>query len=198
MFRRRWAHYIWPGDADSAHNALPLASTITASYPLMMYVVNYVLPFFATASADATTYPDVVLCAFSMTQRAVAGAAGRSPTRCATRCRSCRRAGEIRSWPKPGRHVAERGHGQTDTLDLFLNVLAAARQPEAPTEGQIAELAGKATELLRLAAVSKSAHVGPVTLGEHWAFIRKIEPVVQRLREGEGSTPAESWYAWMI
>lgn len=49
------------------------ATVFTTSHPLMMYAVDHVPPFFAIASADATTYPYDVFCAWSMSQPPVAG-----------------------------------------------------------------------------------------------------------------------------
>lgn len=103
----------------------------------MMYVIIHVPQFFATALADATTYPDDVLRAFSITSRPWHPQAGRRH-----HARRVSRAGEPGdpTRAQPGRHLAERGHAAGGHARSFLDVLAAARQPEAPTEGQIAEL----------------------------------------------------------
>lgn len=45
----------------------------------------------------------------------------------------------------------------------FLAVLDMARRPDPPTDAQVATLGEQTTELLRLAAVSKAAHVRPMT-----------------------------------
>lgn len=197
-FRRRWARYLCPDDTESAQQALSVASTVTACYPLMMYVVNHVLPFFATASADATADPDDVLRSFSVTQPAVGEVLRQVVDTMRDAVSLMPEGRDVRHWTNPTAVWRNEATRLADTLDLFLGVLAAARQPEAPTESQIALLADQATELLRLAARSKAPYVAPMTLREHWGFVREIEPVVKRLRESEGLRPAESWYAWMI
>lgn len=169
--RGEWSHSgaagraSCPDNAESAQHALMLASTITACYSLMMYVVNHVLPFFATAAAGATTYPDDVLC----------GTGAIPPPPGATRppgwCDRLARSSQSWTW-----------HG--------------SRTP--PTDAQVATLGEQATDLLRLAATSKTPYVVPMTLREHWEFIRQIGAVVKRLRDTEGLRPAESWYTRMI
>lgn len=197
-FRRRWARYVCPDNAESAWQALSSTSTITACYPLMMYVVNHVLPFFATATADATSYPDDVLRGFSVTQPAGADVLRQAADTLRDALSMMPDGGEVRHWGNPVTTWRNETSRLVQSVDLFLAVLGAARQPEPPTEQEIARLEKQSSELLRLAATSKTSYVAPMTLREHWEFVRQIEPAVKRLRESDGLRPAESWYAWML
>lgn len=196
-FRQRWAHYVCPNEPDTAQHALSMTSTITACYPLMMYVLNLVQPFFATTNPDAT-YPDDVLRAFATPQPALAEVLRQVADTLRDAVATMPEGRDVRNWPNPARAWRNETIRLADTLDLFLRVLATARQPEPPTEQETSDLAAQATELLRLASTTKTSYVAPVALREHWGFVREIEAVIKRLREQEGLRPAESWYAWLI
>lgn len=197
-FRHRWARLICPDDPDAARYVLSTASTITACYPLMMYILNHMHPFFATTRPDDTTYPDAVLSAFATGQPALVDALRQVVETLRDALTSMPDGRDMRHWPNPVTAWRNETARLADTVDLFLAVLAAARQPEPPTERETDRLTSQATALLRLTATNKAPYVAPVALREHWGFVREIEPVVKRLRDAEGLRPAESWYAWML
>lgn len=197
-FQRRWAQRLCPDDAASAQHALSLASNITACYPLMMYVLQHVLPFFSTATAGATSYPDDLIQSFAIVQPPLADVLRQTADTLRDAVSLMPEGREVRYWPNPvttWRHETTR---LIDSLDLFLDVLAAARQSEPITENELASLSRKAHALLKLTANSKPDYLAPATLREHWGFIREIGPALKRLREGAGVPAAESWYAWIV
>jgi len=197
-FRQRWSRYICPAESNTAQHALAMTSTITACYPLMLYVLSHVQPFFATTSPADTTYPDDVLRSFAMAQPALADVLGQVVATLRDALATMPDGRDVRHWPNPVTSWRNETIRLAETLDLFLAVLAAARQPDPPTEAETSQLATRATELLRLAGTSKASYVAPIVLREHWGFVREIESVVKRLRDAEGLRPAESWYAWLI
>lgn len=197
-FRRRWARLICPDDPDTAGYVLSMASTITACYPLMMYLLNHVHPLFATTSPDDVPYPDGVLSAFAAPQPALGDVVRQVIETLRDALATMPNGRDVRHWPNPVTAWRNETTRMADTLDLFLAVLDAARQSEPPTEHETAQLASRATALLHLAANSKAPYVAPVALREHWGLIRDIEPVIKRLRDTDGLRPAESWYAWLL
>lgn len=197
-FRRRWARFLCPDAAESARHALSSASTITACYPLMMYVINHMMPFFATTTAETTSYPDDVLCHFSVTQPAVADVLRQVAETLRDAQAMMPDGVEVRHWGNPVATWRNETTRLVQSLDLFLAVLDAARMREPFTEQEGVRLEKQSTELLRLAATSKASYVAPMTLREHWEFIRQIEPAVMRLRDSDRLRPTETWYAWQI
>lgn len=197
-FRRRWALYTCPDDAESAQHALSLASTITACYPLMMYIIHHVLPFFSTATAGSITYPDDLLRSFAAVQPPLADVLRQTVDTLRDAASLMPKGRNIRHWPNPTITWLDETNRLADSLELFLQVLAAARQLERLTETGLGDLSESASALLRLAAASKPDYLVSVTLREHWGFIREIGPTLERFRQGEGVPPAESWYAWIV
>lgn len=199
-FPQRWARYICdkPDDVTAARHALTVASNITSCYPLMMYVVQHVLPFFATATAGATYYPDDVLRSFAVVQPPLVDVLRQTADTLREAVALMPAGRDVRYWPNPITTWRQENTRLIDSLDLFLEVLAAARQPEPVTEDQLVELARESNALLRFTADSKPDYLVPATLREHWGFIREIGPTLRRLREGDGVAAAESWYAWIV
>lgn len=199
-FRQRWAQYLCskPDDVDDARHALTLASSITSCYPLMMYVVQHILPFFATATAGATRYPDDVLRACAAVQPPLADVLRQTADTVREAVALMPEGRDVRYWSNPVTTWRRTHTRLVDSLYLVLDVLAAARQPDQITENDLTDLAQKSTALLRLTASSKPDYLAPATLREHWGFVREIGPALSRLRGGSGVAKAESWYAWMV
>lgn len=199
-FQQRWAQLLCnkPGDVANARHALALASSITSCYPLMMYVLQHVLPFFATATAGTTRYPDDMLRACARVQPPLADVLRQSADTLREAVKLMPEGRDMRHWPNPFSAWQQEHTRISDSLVLFLDVLSAARRTEPVTEDELASLFRKAGALLRLTANSKPDYLTPATLREHWGFIREIGPALSRLREGGGVAPAESWYEWIV
>jgi hypothetical protein len=194
-FRRRWARRICRNEDETAYQALSLASTITACYPLMMYVIHHVLPFFSTATGGATTYPDDLLRAFALAQPPLTEVLRQAVETVRDAASLMPEGADDRYWPNPATAWRQEIGRLADSLDLFVNVLAAVRRPAASDEEALHR---QADALLRLVAASKPAYLAPAALREHWGFVREIQPVVKRLREGNGMPASEPWYPWLI
>lgn len=196
-FWRRWAELTCPGAPAAAQHAMSTARTITASYPLMLYVIDQVLPFFSTAAAGVTTYPDDLLRAFAMPQPALADVLRqvRDTMREAVDMMPPGRG--VRGWPDPTGNWCQQSERLADSLDLFLCVLAAARQPDID-EAQIAELERQGLQLMRRVHAITPHYLAPSVVREHWGFVREIRPVLERLRGTAGVAGRESWYAWIV
>lgn len=199
-FRHRWAQYLCknPKDVADARLALSLASSITSSYPLMMYILQHILPFFATATAGATRYPDDVLRSIAAVQPPFADVLRQTADTLREAKALMPEGRDVRYWPNPANTWRNNHTRLIESLGLFLEVLTAARQLEPITEKELCELSQKSTALLHLAADCKPDYLVPATLREHWVFIREIGPALSRLREGTGVAAAETWYAWTV
>ncbi|WP_129670229.1 hypothetical protein [Phytoactinopolyspora endophytica] len=106
--------------------------------------------------------------------------------------------GDVRGWPKPIEAWERENLRLADSLQLFLDVLAAARSPEPLTAEELDELRRQGEELMLSVTGIRPAYMEPAVLREHWMFVREIEPALKRLREQGGVANAESWYAWLI
>lgn len=197
-FRRRWAQRISPDHAESASHALCTASSITASYPLMMYVVQHILPFFATATAGATSYPDDLLRSVGIVQPPLSDVLQQTADTLRYAVSLMPETADIRRWPNPGTTWCRQHERLIASIELFLGVLDAARQDDPVSPTRLADLAKQGNELLRLVADSKPDYLAPAALREHWTFIKEIGPALERLRGGAGIPPAETWYAWEL
>lgn len=197
-FRARWAKYICPADADSARHALSLASNITSCYPLMMYIIQHVMPFFSTATAGATNYPDDLLRSFAIVQPPLADVLRQTEETLREAVFLMPEGRDVRFWPNPVMTWRQETTRLIDSLDLFLDVLAVARRSDPITAEDFVQLSRKATSLLRLAASTKPDYLSPATLREHWGFAKEIGPALRRLHEGDGVPEAKSWYAWIV
>nr|WP_281352394.1 family 20 glycosylhydrolase [Phytoactinopolyspora alkaliphila] len=197
-FLRRLAARLCPEQPEAARYAFSSARTITASYPLMMYVMQHVLPFFSTAAAGATSYPDDLLRAFAIAQPPLADVLRQVADTLRDAVAGMPSGREIRHWPNPVRTWTQENLRIADTADLLLQALVVARAPEPPAAHVVEELdrAGKA--LLRSVAAVKPGYSAPAALREHWIFVRELHTALNRLRESGGVAGAESWYAWIV
>ncbi len=181
-----------------AHHALTSASTITACYPLMQYVLQHVLPLYSSTSAGATTYPDDLIRAFAIAQPPLADVLCQVVDTLRDAVSLMPAGGGVRGWPQPVGSWKRENLRLADTLRLFLDVLVAARSPEPLTDQELDELRRRGEELMLSVAGTRPAYMEPAVLREHWMFVREIEPALKRLREQGGVATAESWYAWLI
>ncbi|HVV11184.1 family 20 glycosylhydrolase [Amycolatopsis sp.] len=197
-FRQRWAARICPGAVDEAESALSLAGTITACYPLMMYVIQQILPFFSSANSRDSSYPDdqfraVALTALPLvevvrqTADTLQEAVARMPT-----------GRDDSLWGNPVDVWRQEMLRTAATLQLFLDVLAVVRQPTEPDESELTRLFESADSLLRSVASGKPAHLVPIVLRELWVFVREIKPAIRRLREQKDLLESAPWYPWLI
>lgn len=196
-FWRRWAELTCPDDPDRAQHAALMVRTITTSYPLMLYIVDHLLPYFATAAAGVTTYPDDLVRAFSIPQPGLADVL--------RQVRDTMRDAEsemppgrpIRGWPDPTRGWRAQIRRLADALDLFLGLLGAVRDPDPPAE-QERRLVERGRALLELVAETTPGYLAPSVLREHWVLVRQLPEVAARMRQDPGVAGAESWYAWIV
>jgi hypothetical protein len=197
-FLPRWARRLCRDFEDDARHALSMARTVTASYPLMMYMAQHVLPFFSTSAAGATHYPDDLLRAFSVAQPPLADVARQISGTLRDAVASMPAGHDVRHWPNPVETWKQENLRMADTLDLFLRVLALARTSGPRNEEEIDAAIRDGEALLRSVAGTKPDYSAPATLREHWIFVREIRSVLTSLREGKGVVGTESWYAWQI
>lgn len=196
-FWERWTGVVCPDDLDGARHALSTARTVTACYPLMTYVADHVLPYFSTAAAGVTAYPDDLLRAFAVPQPGLADVLRqvRDTMRDAVATMPPGRA--VRGWPDPAESWRRQCARLADTLDLFLDVLAAAREPDV-ADARRADLEHRGRQLMRRVRETTPPYLAPSVLREHWTFVREIGPALERLRGDAGVAGAESWYAWIV
>jgi hypothetical protein len=196
-FQRRWAGRIAPNERDAALRAIGSAATVTGSYPLMMYVVHHILPYFSTAAAGVTEYPDDLLRSFAITQPPMADVLRQVAETMRDAVGDMPDGRGVRHWPDPvGQWKAEASR-LAATAELFLAVLEAARDPELTSDG-VSRIQEDAHALLHAAARSKPDYLAPVVVREHWGFTREIEHTLDRLRSGSGLPGRESWHAWIV
>ncbi|WP_186383021.1 glycoside hydrolase family 20 zincin-like fold domain-containing protein [Amycolatopsis acidiphila] len=194
-FQQRWARLTCPDDPTAAQHALTSAYTITGCYPLMMYLVEHLLPFFSTAAAGVTTFPDDLIRAFAVAQPPLADVLRQVADTLRDAVAHMPSGRDLRYWPNPVETWKQENTRTADSLELFLDVLAAARRPDLADP---AELHRKARTLLKFVASIKPAYAVPAALREHWGFTRSIGPALERLRQSNGVAPAEGWYAWIV
>ncbi|MEU6646097.1 glycoside hydrolase family 20 zincin-like fold domain-containing protein [Saccharomonospora sp. NPDC046836] len=196
-FRRRWAHHITSGETDIAEQALSLASSITGCYPLMMYIVNQIMPYFSTSAGGATFYPDDLLRSFSVTQPPLEDLLKQIIATLQEAYLLMPGGRDVRNWPNPVSSWRDELSRIRLSIDLFLRVLDIARRSSTSKE-ESTVLTRKSEELLRLAHDSKPAFLAPAVLRELWGFIREIEATVARLRKNMELNQPQSWHAWII
>ncbi|WP_435119127.1 glycoside hydrolase family 20 zincin-like fold domain-containing protein [Amycolatopsis thermoflava] len=196
-FKRRWAANIAPQAPEAALQALNSAATVTGSYPLMMYVVHHILPYFSTAAAGTTEYPDDLLRAFAITQPPLADVLRQVADSMRDAVAIMPSGRSVRHWPDPVAQWTAESNRLASTAELFLAVLDAARRTElAP--GEVARIKSDARRLLTAVSTMKPDYLAPVSVRELWGFVRKIDTALERLRTGGGLRGEESWHAWIV
>ncbi|TDE13533.1 glycoside hydrolase family 20 zincin-like fold domain-containing protein [Jiangella asiatica] len=197
-FRARWARWLCPDDAAAATHALSLASTVTASYPLMMYVLHHVLPYFSTSAAGVTTYPDDIVAATAITQPPLADVYRQARETLLDAVELMPAGRPVRFWGDPAESWARQAVRTADSLALLLDLLSAARSPATTGDDAAAELTRRGVELMRATARITPAYLRPATLREHWGFVREIGTALERLRASRAVSAEENWHAWII
>ncbi|WP_026876878.1 glycoside hydrolase family 20 zincin-like fold domain-containing protein [Jiangella gansuensis] len=196
-FRTRWARLLSPADPDAAAHALSLAGTVTASYPLMMYLLQHVLPYFATSAAGVTTYPDDIVRAAALTQPPLADVLRQSRATVLDAVASMPAGRPVRYWGDPAGTWSHQLLRLAGSLGLLLDLLAAARDPGDGPDAA-GELTARGVDLMRATAAGAPAYLVPATLREHWGLVREIGPALERLRDSGAVTAPENWHAWII
>lgn len=197
-FSRRWAESVCPGNVEPARHALSLWSGIAGCYPLMMYVVQQLLPFFAIGAEGSAGYSDDLLRVFASVRPPLADVLRQTADTLREAVVLMPETRDVRYWPNPGVTWRRETRRLIESITLFLDVLDAARQVEDVSDDRLAVLSRKSTDLLQLTAETKSAYLVPATLREHWSFVREIGPTLRRIRNGAGLPEPESWYVWML
>ncbi|MEU3274253.1 family 20 glycosylhydrolase [Saccharomonospora sp. NPDC006951] len=197
-FRERWARATVPADSDAALCAFETVATITACYPLMLYVLDNLLPFFSTSMPGHLTYPDDLVRVFSSVQPPLGDVLRQCRDTIREGTRTMPMGRETSWWGDPIDTWKNENRRLADSIDLFLDVLALARRDDPPGPADAELLMSKSHALLRLAAATKPGYLAPITLREHWGFVRRIHPALERIRASTGVEKAESWYAWQI
>ncbi|TWE29421.1 glycoside hydrolase family 20 zincin-like fold domain-containing protein [Prauserella muralis] len=193
-FRLRWASRTCPENAQAAGSALAQVSTVTACYPLVMYILNHVFPFFATGLGGSKAYPDDLLHVFSVVQPPMAEVLRQTIETLRDAASQMPVGRDLYLWPNP-MNVWRREHNRmADFLELFLDILAVARSGSVDIGG----LQERSIEVLRDTAREGTACWLPFILRERWGLIREIGPVLHRLRSGGGVSASETWYAWNL
>jgi hypothetical protein len=196
-FWQRWAASVNPTDPDGALHAWSSWRTIASCYPLMLYVIDHVLPMFATTAGGATQYPDDILRAFAWPQPGLAQVLAQA-------CETLRDAVSLmpegrrpRFWPDPTVEWRAQCQRLVDTLGLFLDVLAAAREADGG-RAMRDELERTGEQLLIRVREVTPDYLRPAVLREHWGFVRELSQTLQRLQGTSGVAAAESWFAWIV
>ncbi|MFF5987579.1 family 20 glycosylhydrolase [Prauserella flavalba] len=197
-FRERWSRYITKTDPTATRHALSLAQSITGCYPLMMYLLHHLLPYFATSSAGVTTYPDDLAKAFSVTQPPLADLL-RQVVDTANEAIALMPDGrEIPGWPDPVSTWAAELRRLSSGANLFLDFLAVTREPGKQTRGEAQRLTDRGQTLLQSVADHKPDFLRPSVLREHWGFVRELGDASERLRSGSVVAEPETWHAWIV
>ncbi|WP_167344610.1 glycoside hydrolase family 20 zincin-like fold domain-containing protein [Amycolatopsis thermoflava] len=196
-FQQRWARYIANDEHDVALQAIRSAGSVTASYPLMMYIVHHLLPYFSTAAAGSTQYPDDLLRSFAIIQPPMADVLRQVAATLRDAVSIMPEGRVVRFWPEPVTQWKAESGRLAATADLFLAVIEAARRPTL-TSQEVERLSADGRELLKTAATTKPAYLAPLVVREHWGFVREIETSLDRLRTGPGLQGEEQWHAWIV
>ncbi|GAB3585063.1 hypothetical protein GCM10027445_62010 [Amycolatopsis endophytica] len=196
-FRRRWSQYVSPASWSDAEQAYDLASTVSASYPTMMYLADQILPYFADSGVPTSQYPDDLLVAFSSRQPPVADALRQVAATLREATTLMPRGGEVRYWANPLARWQCEMHRTIESLELFLDVLRLVRRPD-DERNDSAEVDERARALLRHVGQTKPGYLAPAALREHWLFVREIAASVRRLRAVPDVGGQDSWHPWIV
>jgi hypothetical protein len=194
-FHDRWALHVSRDDPDSTSHAFSVARTVTGSYPLMMYLVQQVLPYFSTAAAGVTRYPDDLLRAFSIVQPPLRDLLRQVTDTLREAVSVMPEGADVRLWPNPVTQWKQECERTAVTLELFGSILDAVR---GDTEADIMPLSRRSLDALRLTARCKPSYLAPAALREQWILVQEMEPAIRRLKK-EGNVPgAQTWHAWIV
>jgi hypothetical protein len=203
-FKRRWARYVAPGAPTRAEYAYAVGESVLASYPLMTYILDRLLPYFSTSPKGVTRFPDDLVRPFSASIPTMTSVLRQVRD---TLRESMRLLPETRGlgwWPNP--------HAQWETellrisehADIFLGLITLARRLNAESvadlEPEIASLERQGEQFLRRLARGKADYQAPGVLREHWYLISELRSSLLRLAADEERLPAprDSWQAWLF
>lgn len=203
VFDERWARRVGGAAATEVLRRYDAAEAVVGMRPLMMYVVNHLMPYFATAPHGVHTFPDDALRAVTvpipaylplLRQLAVTlrGSVDAFPATVA-----------VRDWPDVSASWTAELERIADHVDLFCDLAELARSLHrrslAEAEDDIAGLERAGLAMLRRIAQTKSGYLRDVVLREHWGVIGQIRPALERMdSEGRLPPPDPSWHAWLL
>jgi hypothetical protein len=203
-FKRRWADLVAPDDPDRARQAYAVGDSIVGCYPLMTYVVDHLLPYFATAAAGATRYPDDLLRSFSVLQPALLAVLVQARDTLRESARLMPQTRAPAGWPDPGaswRHEVRRTAAH---VDLFLRFVETTRSLDELAgerlDRAIEDLEAAGRDLLDAVAAGTPGYLAPIVLREHWGLVRAIRPTLERLVADPPARPhpAGTWHSWLV
>jgi len=203
-FEGRWAARVCPQEPEAASLAYRVGDSVIASYPLMNYLANHLLPYFSTAPYGATTFPDdlvrplsVATPAFTSVLRQIRDTMRESmalmpPTR------------PIAGWPDPRETWLAEGERLAAHADLFLRLIELSRRLHdeslADIEADIAALEASGRALLEHVAATKVSYQRASVLREHLGLVGELRPALARLAADPAKLAVKtgSWHAWLF
>lgn len=205
-FGERWARRVAadPAQAGAVLAAYDHGERVIGSQPLMMYLLNHLLPYFSTSPGGVHVYPDDAVRAISAPIPALASLLRQTAATVRIAAERLPATRPTPAWPDPGplwraelRRLAAHVELIYDAADLARRL---HREPLAALEEEVAALEARGRELLELVAASKPAHLAPAALREHWLLVGQLRPMLERMEAEPAARPSAraAWHAWML
>jgi hypothetical protein len=204
-FKARWARYVAGDDsALDARQAYSLGESVLGCQPLMIHLIDHLLPYFAVSSGSAARYPEDVVRSVGLASPAMGGLlaqVGRSLRRAAELMPHTR---ELDPWPAAEESWNHALLRLVEHIEITLGIAALGRRLYGESidalRPEIEALAARGEEFLARVAAMGPGYLREAQLREHWYLVKEITPALERMAEEPSLRPPPlgDWHAWII
>lgn len=203
-FHERWAARVAPDATSAALRAYTHGERVVGSQPLMVYLLDHLLTYFATSPHGVNRFPDDVVRNVSVAVPAIGSLLRQTANTARVSADRMPETRTIEPWPDPATSWRAEMRRMADHVDLFCDLVELARRLHEEEldalEPEIAALEVRGTALLADIAAAKPGFLAPATLREHWYVIGEIRPMLERMAADPDLRPSArpNWHAWIF
>ncbi|GAB2601249.1 glycoside hydrolase family 20 zincin-like fold domain-containing protein [Pseudactinotalea suaedae] len=203
-FDARWAARVCPEAPEAVGLAYRVGDSVIASYPLMNYLANHLLPYFSTAPYGATTFPDDLVRPLSVATPAFTSVLRQIRDTMRESMALMPPIRPIAGWPDPRETWLAEGERLAAHADLFLRLIELSRRLHdeslADLEEEIVALEAAGEALLEHVAATKVSYQRASVLREHLGLVGELRPALARLAAEPAKLAVKtgSWHAWLF
>lgn len=200
----RWASTVGGDRARDVELGLTVADTVLASYPLMNYLLQQTLPYFATSPAGTIDYVGDLVRALSVPFPAMPSVIRQSADTLRESLALMPSAGRFGAWGDAVGEWRLEVLRMANHLDLVGRAIALARRTHHENIGSLlpdlADWQDDAVRELDRVVASAPERLAVVTGREHLELVTGLEGVLRAMVDGRAARPSTQppWHAWLF
>lgn len=203
-FLERWSRIVGATDPGQASLSAQIADSVFASYPLMTYLIQQTLPYFATAAAGDIDYVPELMATLAPAFPALENSLRQSRDTLHTAITTMPPLNDIPAWADLDLTWRSEVNRTINHLDLVLGALELTRRISTESMAEILDDVEawevRARHALDEVTRTSPSWLAPIVSREHLELLRDLRPTLESIAAGHRAPIAADrpYHAWLF